>query len=149
MMLWVWNNLEMESYWTPVVGRDPSTNYCNYFFFGVQCWLTLVTVSTKILSSTTVFNIDDNQKCFLSRFLTDHVTLKNRAMMLKGINYIFTIDSQKGILCLIRVEIIRIMMLMLLGDELLPNMKRDAVNESASMRKNKTKQNNRLDVKNI
>jgi len=60
-----------------------------------------IIVSTKILSSTTVFNIDTNQKCFLSSkfiilegFLKDRVTLKIGVMMLKiqlciaEINYI-------------------------------------------------------------
>ncbi len=59
-------------------------------------------VSTKILSSTTVFNIDNNQKCFLIinqhivMISEDHVTLKTGVMMLKiqlritRINYILT-----------------------------------------------------------
>ncbi len=42
---------------------------------------------TKICSSTIVFNIDNNQKCFSSSilewFLKDHVTLKTGVMMLK------------------------------------------------------------------
>jgi len=41
----------------------------------------------KILSSTTVFNIDNKKKCFLSSKsayqLKDHVTLKTGVMMLK------------------------------------------------------------------
>ncbi len=41
-------------------------------------------VSTKILSSTTAFNIDDdNIKHFWAANLKDHVTLQTRVMMLK------------------------------------------------------------------
>ncbi len=41
----------------------------------------MIKVSTKILSTTTVFNIDNNKKCFLSSksayyILKDHVTRK-------------------------------------------------------------------------
>jgi len=62
---------------------------------------------TKILCSTTVFNIDNNQKCFLiiNQYIImiseDHVILKTGVMMLKiqlhitEINYILTIYSQK------------------------------------------------------
>jgi len=46
-----------------------------------------ITVSTKILSSTTVFNIDKTNVP-LECFPKDHVTLKIGVMMLKGINYI-------------------------------------------------------------
>ncbi len=57
-----------------------------------------IPVSTKILSSTTVFNINNNVKCFLSskiRMISeDHVTLKTGVMIQKiqrcitGIHYI-------------------------------------------------------------
>ncbi len=59
-------------------------------------------VSTKILCSTTVFNIDNNQKCFLIinqysiMISEDHVTLKTAVMMMKiqlhitEINYTLT-----------------------------------------------------------
>ncbi len=47
------------------------------------------TVSTKILYSIILFNIDDNKKCFLSAtlvlselFLKDHVTLTTGVMLL-------------------------------------------------------------------
>ncbi len=47
-----------------------------------------ITVSTKILSSTTVFNIDskmflEQQTSILEQFVKDHVTLKTGVMMLK------------------------------------------------------------------
>ncbi len=65
---------------------------------------------TKILGSTTVFNIDNNQKCFLiiNQYIImisgDHVTLKTGVTMLKiqcritEIHYILTIYSQKSYL---------------------------------------------------
>ncbi len=37
-------------------------------------------VPTKILSSTTAFNIDINKKCFLSRYNRYNVTLKTGVM---------------------------------------------------------------------
>ncbi len=46
-----------------------------------------IMVSTKILSSTTVFSIDNNQKCFFNQYIVmiseDHETLKTGVMMLK------------------------------------------------------------------
>ncbi len=63
------------------------------FLFIKQSWI-------QLLGSITVFNIDNNKKCFISSscilewFLKDHVTLNNGVMMLKiqlcitGINYI-------------------------------------------------------------
>ncbi len=61
---------------------------CTLLFFKkswiINVWC--ITVPTKILSSITVFNID-NIKCFLSGksewFLKYHVALKTRVMMLK------------------------------------------------------------------
>ncbi len=57
--------------------------------------------STEILSSTTIFNIDDNNISLW--FLKDHVTLKTGVMMLKiqlcitGINYILKYRKQLGL----------------------------------------------------
>jgi len=55
----------------------------------------MITVFTKILNSSTIFNIDNLQKIsILEWFLKDHVTLKTGVMMLKisfaitEINYI-------------------------------------------------------------
>ncbi len=44
-----------------------SNNVLLNFLFIKESWkIQCITVSTKILGSTTVFNIDNNQKCFLS-----------------------------------------------------------------------------------
>ncbi len=58
-----------------------------FFLFIEESWKKRIMVSRKILSSTTVFSID-NYKCFLSSksvywFLKDHVTLETGVMMLK------------------------------------------------------------------
>ncbi len=69
--------------------------------------LGICTTVQNILCSTTVFNIDNNQKCFLIinqhiiMISEDHVTLKTGVMMLKiqlritEINLIFTIYSHR------------------------------------------------------
>ncbi len=50
------------------------------FLFNKLSWKTIITVSTKILNSTTVLNIDNNKKLFLSTMAYHY-----------GINYIFVI----------------------------------------------------------
>jgi len=55
-----------------------------------------ITVSKIILSSTTVFNIDNEKKCaFSSKSLKGHVTLKTGVMMLK--NKLYHHRSNKSI----------------------------------------------------
>jgi len=52
---------------TFTVTKDSNTNKCCYFELSTnQRMKKCIMVSTKILSSTTVFNIDNNKKCFLS-----------------------------------------------------------------------------------
>ncbi len=43
-----------------------ATRYWDFLFICESWKIKCITVSTKILCSTTVFNIDNNQKCFLS-----------------------------------------------------------------------------------
>jgi len=50
--------------WSIVKMKTMLQNISNYLF--IKESLRSVTVSTKILTSTTVFNLDNNKKCFLS-----------------------------------------------------------------------------------
>ncbi len=66
------------------------TIFCGLFFdilWFLQKYLIVCGFYKKNICSTTVFNIDNNKKCFLinkSAYVEDHVTLKTRIMMLKN-----------------------------------------------------------------